>query len=279
MRKKLIFISLSLFIALQILACRFTVREIGFSTLSRDVYSLVIVDANINPDDPSINKIRTLLHNSNIGLTILAPYDNSHPAFVAAQRADLSLPATFLMAPDDRVLSFGQQDINEVVDQVLNSVLRARLMDNFYNSFAFLVMIESSDQAKNIEASNILQSSCDDITNRMPNMPKQVKNGPGLIKISNTDFDEERILLWSLGIDQIPDSPLAIIIYGRGRIIGNILDYKDITDGLAFKRMAMIGADCECGLDREWMLGDQIPMNWPKNHRQQLTERIHGYRN
>lgn len=38
--------------------------------------------------------------------------------------------------------------------------------------------------------------------------------------------------------------------------------------------MSMIGADCECGLDRKWMLGSQIPLFWSAENRQQLANEI-----
>jgi hypothetical protein len=78
--------------------------------------------------------------------------------------------------------------------------------------------------------------------------------------------------LWSLGIDRIPDEPLAFVLYGRGMIIGEALDYKQILEGGLYKYMSMIGADCECGLDKKWMLGSQVPMLCDKNSKQYLAE-------
>jgi hypothetical protein len=36
----------------------------------------------------------------------------------------------------------------------------------------------------------------------------------------------------------------------------------------------MIGADCECGLDKKWMLGNQVPLLWDQNSRQHLAKLV-----
>ena len=149
-----------------------------------------------------------------------------------------------------------------------------KISSQFYNHFAFTVLVESHDQEMNSTALSILQKSCDDISNRMPNMPKQVKHGAQVLSISPSEWEDEQVFLWALGIKEIPASPIAFIIYGRGRIIGNLVDYVSIQKQEVFKRLAMIGADCECGLDRKWMLGPQIPMNWSLENRQLLTDEL-----
>ncbi|MCK5702250.1 MAG: hypothetical protein KAI29_13890, partial [Cyclobacteriaceae bacterium] len=100
------------------------------------------------------------------------------------------------------------------------------------------------------------------------------RNGPMSIHISAGDFKAERVLLWSLGIDELPDEPVAFVLYGRGRIMGDVVNASEILDGRLYKYMSMIGADCECGLDRKWMLGNQIPLLWPSVSRQQLVSEV-----
>ena len=56
--------------------------------------------------------------------------------------------------------------------------------------------------------------------------------------------------------------------------MGEALNYDQVMDGGLYKYMSMIGADCECGLDRKWMLGHQIPLYWPVETRQYLTNLI-----
>ena len=79
-------------------ACRFTVREIGFSTLSRDVYSLVVIDNNTSKSDQKWNWVRDSLEDSNISLLILHPeQDAENPHVKEAISNESPLPAYFLI--------------------------------------------------------------------------------------------------------------------------------------------------------------------------------------
>ncbi|MEA1877602.1 MAG: hypothetical protein U9N86_12125 [Bacteroidota bacterium] len=257
-------------------ACRYTVREIGFSSLSHSVYSIVIINSQADPLSEQYERIRKQLTDSNIRLIILDPSkDQEHPALVSALQQKIPFPTTILWSPSVKRVFRPQSDkLEELVSTILFSPLRIKISDLSFNHFAFTLLIESTKQELNNKAFAILQKSCDDITNRMPNMPKQVTYGAKAIRITSGQFESERVLLWAIGIDQIPETPLALIMYGRGRIIGDILDYESINNQEAFKRLAMIGADCECGLDRKWMLGPQIPMNWSSKTRQLLADEL-----
>jgi hypothetical protein len=117
---------------------------------------------------------------------------------------------------------------------------------------------------------NIAEKSCTAIKNVMPNMPKIVDGEPVIIKINKDDFKREKVLLWCLGIDKIPDTPSAFVLYGRGRIMSRRISFDMIKDGDIYKFLSIVGADCECGLDRKWMLGKQVIMKWNKQTEQFL---------
>jgi len=150
--------------------------------------------------------------------------------------------------------------------------LGKKLRTAFPYVFAAVLWVEGENEIKNRLTKTKVKQECAAIENIMPGMPKVVKNGPLEISISKSDFQTEKLLLWSLGIDSIPAEPVAFVLYGRGRIIGDALDYQQIMDGGLYKYMSMIGADCECGLDKKWMLGNQIPMLWDKDSRQSLAK-------
>lgn len=258
----------------QAFSCRFTVREIGFSTLSRDSYTIIYLSDALN-QNVLFSDVKNRLIDSNISFLLLDPEkDITHPAVLAAKDAGLKTPTIILLAPDGRILSFENSDIDDIINKITHSPVVEKLSINFHDSFAYTVLIEGANSEKNRKALKMLEQACSNITNRMPNMPKQVKNGPLLISIGQDQFEEEKTLLWAIGIEEVPENPVALVIYGRGRIIGDILSYEEIMDNRIFQYLAMIGADCECGLDRKWMLGNQIPMDWPKEIRQKLTDEL-----
>lgn len=275
MRKELIAILFIVGFNVYANACRFTVREIGFSTLSHDIYSLVVIDEYANALDPIWQGIRNNLDDSNIKLAVLHPEkDHEHPYVKQVINRKLSLPALVLIAPDGRMLKLNVNDLSNEVDRALNSPIRRRLGNDFAGVFSVILWVDGNDKIKSSEVDSIINSDCDRIENIIPYMPKKVRNGPMSIHISTGDFKKERVLLWSLGIDKLPDEPIAFVLYGRGRIMGGAVVASEISEGRLFKYMSMIGADCECGLDRRWMLGNQIPLLWPSESRQQLANEV-----
>ncbi len=256
-------------------ACRFTVREIGFSTLSQDIYALVVIDRKAVASDPSWQSMRNKMDDSNIKLLVLHPEsDATHPYVREAHNQQLSLPANLLIAPDGRMLELLTNDLSELADVVLHSPVRNELINDFVDVFSVVLWVEGKDDHINAELESFIQRDCDRIKNIMPHMPKEVRNGPKVIRISTGEFEEEKLLLWSLGIEQPPEQPIAFVLYGRGRIMGGALIDTEIAESKLFNYMSMIGADCECGLDRKWMLGNQIPMLWTSEPRQQLANEV-----
>lgn len=257
----------------QISACRFTVREIGFSILSQDIYTLAVINENANPNNNLWKEFHAKNRDCNLRLEILNPVnDSEHPIVINAKEKGLEFPVIVLVAPDSRMFSFNENDISKIYSEILDSPLNVRMRTAFPDVFAAVIWVEGNDAEKNKEVANQVKKDCNAIENVMPVMPKIVKQGPVNIFVSKSDFQKEKLLLWSLGIDEIPDEPVAFVLYGRGRIIGEALNYQQIMEGGLYKYMSMIGADCECGLDKKWMLGSQVPLLWNKNSRQYLTK-------
>ncbi len=257
-------------------ACRFTVREIGFSTLSRDIYALVVIDQNADAADAYYQNMRKKLEDSNISLSVLNPKtDAEHPYVIQVKASKIHLPARVLISPDGRMLELNiDGNFADVLDEILDSPIRQRLRRDFVDVFSVIIQVDGKEDAKNKEVATQIKNDCHRIENIMPYMPKKVKNGPMSIRISESDFEKEKILLWSLGVESVPDDPVTFVLYGRGRIMGETLEMAAISDGKLYKFMSMIGADCECGLDRKWMLGNQIPLYWPAESRQQLADEV-----
>ena len=55
---------------------------------------------------------------------------------------------------------------------------------------------------------------------------------------------------------------LQAIVFGRGRRLGEPLEGALITRTVLQERLAMIGQDCECDLDRAWLKGPVLPGRW-----------------
>ena len=271
MRKLRIILGFALLLSCStVLACKYTIREIGFSTLSKVTYTVYKIDSNTAffPKQLSQN-----FANANVRTTGVSTDESSHPAVkFALKERNLKFPAYILAAPDGRMIAISSSGVN---DAVLSSPVQKRLLADLPESYAAVLLIEGKDQIKNQIARDKVAKVCIRVTNIMPNMPKLVDVGPEMVAISNADFKQEKVMLWSLGIDQIPDEPIALVVYGKGRIMGEQLNYMQIKgEDDVYKLLSIIGADCECGLDRKWMLGYQMPLDWPKKTRQFLSDEL-----
>ncbi|MDO5977407.1 hypothetical protein [Flavivirga spongiicola] len=250
-------------------ACRYTIREIGFSTLSKVTYVIYRVDENgaMFP-----NQLAAQFSESNIkpiGFHLKEDKNSAITKFVEQQQ--LSFPAYVLVDQDHRMIAITDAHL---VDNIMSSPVQKQLLSKLPNQYASVILIEGTSKTENDLAKRTVLKACEHIENIMPNMPKQVEVGPDMIVIPSSQFDKEKVLLWSLGIEKKPEKPIAFVIYGKGRIMGEKIDYESIVKGDVYKLLSIIGADCECGLDRKWMLGYQIPLNWPKKTRQGLSDRL-----
>jgi hypothetical protein len=200
--------------------------------------------------------------------------DKEHPLVKNANAKGLTFPCTLLVSPEGRVFQFATNNISNIYDEILESNLGQELRTAFPDVFSVVVWVEGKNTEQNLIVEQKVKEECDAIENIMPGMPKLVKQGPSYIAISKENFANEKLLLWSLGLDKIPENPMAFVLYGRGRMIGKGLSFKEIQEGGLYKYMSMIGADCECGLDKKWMLGNQVPLLWNQNSRQYLTKLV-----
>jgi len=254
-------------------ACRYTIREIGFSTLSKVTYVIYRVDENTAQFPKQLALGFAESNVKTFGLNVNSDVNNPVVNFVKAQNS--SLPAYVLADPNGQMLILSENQINVGLKQ---SILSSPIQDQMVKELAFIygkvLLIEGSNQVANEIAWNKINTTCERIENIMPNMPKQVEFGPNISVISKENFEEEKVLLWSLGIKNIPEQPVAFVVYGRGRIIGEKVDFEEIKGESIYKLLSIIGADCECGLDRKWMLGYQVPLNWPKDVRQDLSDKL-----
>lgn len=278
MSKVAYLLPLLLLIHVNVYACRYTVREIGYSTLHQDTYLIIHLEKDLGDD--RIQYLNNLFGNfsdySNIRFTSIDPEKEStreDVRFASSQK--LNFPADLLKSPDGRYLILPEnKSLSQVTRQVMDSPVRDKLHTLLPGTFAVVLWVESPDLEKNKNAGKAIHKACESIENIMPYMPKQTRRGPVPVKIEMKDFEREKVFLWALGIHEVPEQPVAFVIYGRGRIMGKEIPYTHILDDTLYKLLSMIGADCECGLDRKWMLGKQIPLHWPQKISQALTDEL-----
>jgi hypothetical protein len=124
-------------------------------------------------------------------------------------------------------------------------------------------VVEGKEAAENERARGAAVGAINEIAGMMDQLPKPVERPPQLFVLPASSFAREKVLLWSLGVEvDRPDEAHVAVLYGRGRRMGPLLSGKGITKERISNLLGIVGASCECGLDRSWMQGPMFPLVW-----------------
>lgn len=275
MRKVLTFTLFLLLLADLALACRFTVREIGFADFGKDSYQFVLFkDARISDADAKLFQTISYaaLLDANITVEVIdVQKDPSSPLLDYYKKSDDGiLPNAILVSPEGRVKTIMLDDaedftqtIWDILERLVISPARDELKELVVSSFGVIYFIEGNKQDENRRMRLIVEEAIEEIKLVMNTLPKPVKNPPVILTIKANEKVHEDILLWSLGKEGVEnEAPAVALIYGRGRRMGPMLTGDNIRKDVIRNMLRFIGEDCECGLDRSWMLGTMVPLRW-----------------
>ncbi len=263
-------------------ACRFNVRDVGFVDLGSQPYQLFcyIDNHTAEADATLLRDVSLAVYlDCNIKAEVISVTNLSeHPA--KAHRGLIkgkTLPAAVLVDARGRTLPIelgagsGFQDkIWDNLEAVYDSPARAELLKHVVESYGALLLVEGKDARRNQQAKSTAEAAIEIVAKAIQSksLEKDIKNSPRLVILKPQDQIRERVLLWSLGIDDaaMGETHLAVL-YGRARQIGKVLSGDKITPAAVSGILNTIGLSCECGLDRSWMQGHMIPSKWEESTR------------
>jgi len=257
------------------IACRYTVREIGFADYGKDLYQLILFkDGTISETDIKLfeNICSAALLNTNIcGKVIDIKKEKSSPFLKYYKSPEKGhWPDLIFVSPAEKVkiLSWDRkenftQSIWALLETIVTSPARELLREDIVESYAVIYFIESGHPDEDRTAERIIKQAVERTGQIMMSLPKPVDKPPRVIRINTEEKGNEDILLWSLGWKgDESKKPAVAIMYGRGRRMGPMLDGDFIREEVITNMLRFVGEDCECGLDRTWMLGTMIPWRW-----------------
>ncbi|MGE3309665.1 MAG: hypothetical protein AB7O66_06820 [Limisphaerales bacterium] len=250
-------------IAPSTLACRYSVRDTGFVDLGSEPYRLIL---HRGPETPSPiptdfeQAAAAVLLDANVRFTS-QPSAEGTPSRLTLRSPDgRELPLALLDGPDR---PSSRAEIVELLERAVASPTRTQLHDELLRAYAVLVLVEGSDAEANRRARQTLAEAISAITRLLPAMPKPVDVPPRILTIPERSATAESVLLWGLGMDPKPTrDPRVAVAFGRGRLVGAPLEGALITRTVVQDRLALIGQDCECDLDRASLQGPVIPARW-----------------
>ncbi len=269
-------------------ACQYNVRDVGFVDLHGEPYALYCFVDNAVLEDISdaYREVTTagFMDSNIVPVLINVEKNKSHPAVKYIQKLDVrSYPAFIFASPNgstmvplvlDRDKPFKDQ-LWSLVDRLVTSDKREEILDKLAENFAVVLVVEGENKDENRDAFDQATAAVKHIASQMTLMPKLVSSPPTVVVIDRATAKKESILLWSYGIDvEKTAKPVAAVMYGRGRMIGDALKYERADKDTLVKLLSIIGADCECGLDRKWMEGQMMPMKWDEDLQQKAAKNL-----
>ncbi|MBD3184324.1 hypothetical protein GF312_18720 [Candidatus Poribacteria bacterium] len=271
----------------QAYCCMYNVRDVGFVDIDPAHYKLFYY-VNNSTAESMVSSFRRIsyasLMDSNVESQIINldskdDYDDetwdTAGKYLKFWELD-SFPGAILVSPSGHSMKIPVPESGDMrkeplwssLEEIVISPKRREIRDSVVNKYCAVVFIQGKDKAKNEKALEEINIAISEIEKIMRQLPKVIEKPPRLIQISPDEFDKELVLLWGLGVEdhinKKETGPWAALIYGRGRRIGPILSDDEITNGNVYRILSLIGASCECGLDRKWMMGTMIPLRWDK---------------
>ncbi len=256
--------------------CQYNVRETGFVDLGTERYFVFYcVTRNTPPSEIAVfeKAAEEAFRDSNVGTQVIhADRTDEHPALKYLDRSILaSLPCAVLVSPGEKSRVIALPKRGEILrpallHDVVDSPLRRTIIHRLTRTYGTVLLIEGSDAEANRKAAAAAEGATKAIERQMKFMPKPIARGPSLLTLKHGSRDREATLLWSLGLSPTPlDPPCAAVLYGRARWIGPLLKGDEITEQVLYNILAVVGADCECGIDPRLIRGTALPARWDRD--------------
>ena len=288
-KRLIIFISLVYFCnPLITYACRYTIREIGYSDIGASTYELYIFTNSETSEEElsTIKKLSQALLNETNVLLKLVDVDKEKSEQVADMLSGNVIPsfpsAVFVFPGGDHMifsLDHPKRSLNESVwlllEDLFNSAFRRSIKEELTQAYSVVLVVEGENKLHNRSVLFEVKQAVREITMTLDQMPKVVDSPPVILVLPRKNMEDERLLLMSLGITGgETKSPSVAILYGRGRIMGPVLQGNMISRDKILNLLTVVGADCECGLDQSWILGRMIPMRWETSVQSDVTRNL-----
>ena len=283
--KKLAAILTALF-ALDALACRFNVRDVGFVDLGSEKYRLLVFVPDATPA-AEIESLKSIAYatylESNVKSDVLTasaaakgeaaqflPVNlKEAQAILISVDGNRSLPV--LLSVDGKSLSVSAWD---GLESVFDSPRRNSVVSKVYEHYGVILVVEGKNADENLRIRKMVNTVVASIASKMDKLEKEIREPPVVEVISVKEFAGERVFMWSLGITEISETPQVAVLYGRGRIIGPVLRNAQLDERSLAAIVNTIGLNCECGLDRKWMQGTMIPQKWSEEVRKRFADQL-----
>lgn len=249
-------------------ACRYSVRDVGFVEIAPMPYRLLILGAPPADSEERVSDWITVSRLALAGSNVTVEAASEGASFSARfESPDPEIRPLSLETSDDPA----SEAWRATLETLVSSKVRERYLERMLDLYGMIVWVPSGNEKADAMANAAIEEAVTRSQDLMTRIPKPVNEPPEVVTIPNDG--SERILLWSLGIEDRA-LPHVAVLFGCGRRIGDVLTGEEITSNRLFEILSVIGLDCECGLDRSWMQGTLIPLRWNEGTRERTARAL-----
>lgn len=248
-------------------ACQYTVRDIGFVNLRGPEYTLVV-----RAPRELEGKLGDWSYLSDTNLRLLNEWSSVEEANEVQQCR------VFLRGTQGSELEIGQfeAEFSSVADRVYERLFETpamrELRQRALTSFAQLIILESNDSGENERVRMAVSEAIKAIKRIEPMLPRPLARPVVVQTLPHESLASEPLLTWSLGgVANTDQATRVAVMYGRGKLAGQVLAGNQISLRGLLGQLALIGESCECETDRSWSEELVLPMHWPAEFRSQAA--------
>ena len=194
-------------------------------------------------------------------------------------------PALIAVGPEQEPLIIKQglaqdtsnaaEELNLLCRDFVDSSARREMFSKLFGVHSVILMVEGTDEQDNQNTWEMITQTLPQVEQSLEFLPKPIKEPPHVIRLTVEEAADEKVLLWALGMNPEPTAETQVaLLFGRGRKLGPILRFPEDPRRRFIQSLAVVGQDCECGLDRRWMQGAMVPHRWSAVEEKKAIEQL-----
>jgi len=277
-------------------ACRYTVRDVAFVDLGDMPYRLFVY-ANEPANEPANETargelaaaVRKVAQDTLVDANVIIEFvdtspETDHPALKYATAVE-NFPAVIAVGPEEQTLILGEglsadastaaEQLGQLCKTFVDSPVRREMFEKLLSVHSVVLVVDGTDGDSSATTRDMVRQTIPQVEQSLEYLPKPIKEPPHMIHLTSQEAAEEKVLLWALGMNSSPTEATQVaLLFGRGRKLGPILRFPEDPRRRFIQSLAVVGQDCECGLDRRWMQGPMVPHRWTTHDEKVAIEKL-----
>lgn len=270
-------------------ACPYSVRQVGFAELKTEPYHVYVLVTDHTPGRERLagrlKQAASIITDSNIQVEIVdVDRQETHDAVIDSYGLNIQrYPAAIMVSPKESAIilpgfqtgALSAKEVGNVLQTAVSSPKREELKSHIVKHWCVVMLVEGTDAARNQKARAEVKAAIKEVAGSIAQSGEIIDKPPYLLEVASVD-PSEQVLLWSLGLGGETAQPRAVVLFGRGRQMGPVLEGGTLTKAGVADMVAGVGVICACTTDHRSLRSTGIPLRWEED-RQDQVRRLIGF--